>query len=681
MIQIGREITGSLEASVRREWLVTNGIGGFASGTVAGMNTRRYHGILFAALKPPLGRTLVLARLDEQVAYDGRIYDLTTNEWAGGNVAPRGHELLESFHLEGSIPVFTYALADALFQKRIWMAHGANTTYVTYSLVRGNQPVQLSLTPIGGYRDYHSHNVGASARPILEALDSAVRVDHHAGAKPYWLKVDRGRFHLEPAWYWRFHHRVEAFRGLDTDEDLYSPGRFHTELAPGETATFLVTLHQDAKLDGETAYQAEWMRQASLIARADLQDQPAWIEQLVLTADQFIVDRPIPGSQAQTSLRSDAPQPTGRSIVAGYHWFGDWGRDTMISLPGITLSTGRPEVAAIILRTYARYVDQGMLPNRFPDAGETPAYNTVDATLWYFNAIYQFDCYLADKGQARQGLLEAADWDLVGDLYPTLAEILQWHRWGTRFGIKVDEKDGLLRAGEAGVQLTWMDAKVDDWVVTPRQGKAVEINALWYNALRVMTEFAKRLDKQGDADHWTEMADRAAVSFRDRFWYAKGRYLCDVVDGPDGDDPALRPNQLLAVSLPHSPLLPDQARGVLDACAGALLTSYGLRSLSPDHPAYNGEYGGDRWHRDGAYHQGTVWGWFIGPFVEAHYKVYGDAEAARSFLRPFANHLSDHGLGAISEIFDGDPPHTPRGCIAQAWSVAEVLRVWMMTNQ
>ncbi len=322
-----------------------------------------------------------------------------------------------------------------------------------------------------------------------------------------------------------------------------------------------------------------------------------------------------------------------------------------------------------------------MLPNRFPDAGETPEYNTADASLWYFNALYLLDRRLSDEGLAAEALIGADERNLVDELYPVLADIIDWHQRGTRYGIKMDEEDALLYAGQPGVQLTWMDAKVNDWVVTPRQGKAVEINALWYNALRVMADFAQRLSKPGDAEKWQALADQVAVSLRTRFWHAERRYLLDVVDGPNGDDPALRPNQLLAVSLPHSALSADQARGVVDACAAGLLTSYGLRSLAPRNPNYIGQYGGDRLNRDGAYHQGAVWAWLIGPFVEAHLKVYDDVDAARSFLRPFAQQLSDHGIGAISEIFDGDPPHTPHGCIAQAWSVAEVLRVWLRVNE
>jgi predicted glycogen debranching enzyme len=372
----------------------------------------------------------------------------------------------------------------------------------------------------------------------------------------------------------------------------------------------------------------------------------------MLAASQFVVRRPRPG------------QPDGSTIIAGYPWFGDWGRDTMISLPGLTLTPGRHEIARRILRTFAQFVDQGMLPNRFPDEGAEPEYNTVDATLWYFEAIRAYHNATADTS-------------LLSDLYPVLQSIVEWHRRGTHYHIGVDPTDGLLFAGEPGVQLTWMDAKVGDWVVTPRVGKPVEVNALWYNALRTMAGFARRLGQ--DAGSYDRMGDQVKRSFA-RFWSETAGYCYDVLDAPDGDDLALRPNQLFAASLPHSPLTREQQRAVVDICARHLLTSHGLRSLAGHDPAYVGHYGGDQRQRDGAYHQGTVWSWLIGPFVSAHLRVYGDAELARSFLRPLVYHLADHGVGSISEIFDGDPPFTPRGCIAQAWGVAELLRAWQETE-
>jgi glycogen debranching enzyme len=388
---------------------------------------------------------------------------------------------------------------------------------------------------------------------------------------------------------------------------------------------------------------------------------PGWIEQLVLAADQFVVRRQLPDDQDGQPSGPMEGRAEGMSVIAGYHWFGDWGRDTMISLPGLSISTGRPDVAKRILTTFARFVDQGMLPNRFPDAGEDPEYNTVDATLWYFEAIRAYHAATGDDA-------------LLGQLFPVLEEIVRWHRKGTRYGIGEDPMDGLLRSGEPGVQLTWMDAKIGDWVVTPRTGKAVEINALWYNALRSMATFARRLNKP--VEPWERLADRVQASF-DRFWNEAGGSCYDVIDGPEGDDPSLRPNQIFAVSLPESPLTPERQRRVVDACARNLLASFGLRSLAPGHPQYRGRYLGGPQERDAAYHQGPVWGWLLGPFALAHLKAYGDREVARRFLEPLAHHLADYGVGSIAEIFDGDPPFTPRGCIAQGWSVSETLRAWM----
>jgi predicted glycogen debranching enzyme len=375
---------------------------------------------------------------------------------------------------------------------------------------------------------------------------------------------------------------------------------------------------------------------------------PGWIARLVLAADQFIARRATP------------EEPDGLTVMAGYPWFGDWGRDTMIALPGLTLATGRPDAARSILRTFARFVDRGMLPNRFPDAGEPPEYNTVDATLWYFEAIRAYHEATGDDG-------------LLEDLFGVLESIVAAHRQGTRYGIRVDPADGLLASGVPGVQLTWMDARVGDWVVTPRTGKAVEVNALWYNALRAMAVFATRLGRP--ASEYGALADRVAAGF-ERFWHEPGGHCHDVIDTPAGDDSTLRPNQILAVSLPESPLPPGRQRAVVDAVASRLLTSYGLRSLGPEHPDYRGRYEGDQRLRDGAYHQGTVWAWLLGPFALAHYRVYRDAEAARSFLQPLADHVSDYGVGSIAEVFDGDAPFRPGGCIAQAWSVAEILRAW-----
>lgn len=683
MIGFGREITGDLEHALRREWLVTNGLGGYAAGTVAGANTRRYHGWLVAALTPPVGRVVLVAKCNEVAYLDGETYPLTTNEYADGTVHPHGYYHLESFRLEGTIPVFTYALAEALLEKRLWMVHGANTTYVTYTLQRTARPLTLVITPLVTFRSHHEHVRGNSWMPVVDeegrksAPGPLLRVDARPGAPPYWIGANQGEVDLRGDWHWNFKHRLETERGLDDVEDLFAAATLTATLYEGETLALVLSTELPQENDWRVAYKAERARQAELLRLAQLEQEPPWVQQLALAADQFIVSRPSsvvrrPPDEAQAEEESEAEAETGLTVIAGYPWFTDWGRDTMISLPGLTLALGRSREAACILRTFAQFVDRGMLPNRFPEPpvpGVPPQaaeYNTVDATLWYFWAL---NAYLQATG----------DMDLIEELYPTLVDIVEWHKRGTRYNIHMDASDGLLWAGEPGVQLTWMDAKVGDWVVTPRIGKPVEINALWHNALVTLATFGDRLGRRR-AGTYQELASQVEQSFRERFWYAEGGYLYDVIDGPGGADAALRPNQLLAVCLPYSPLDGVRAQAVVDVCARHLLTSYGLRSLAPGHPAYQGRYLGDRLRRDAAYHQGTVWAWLLGPFVTAHLKVYSDPDRARSYLAPMAHHLSDAGLGTISEIFDGDPPFTPRGCFAQAWSVAEVLRAWMETH-
>lgn len=655
--RFGRADCGNFDVAAHKEWLVTNGLGGFASGTVSGANTRRYHGLLVAALRPPLERTVLVSKIDAVAHYGAGVFPLSANVFAGNLVTPHGYQHLESFHLEQATLVWVYALAEAQLERRIWMKPGHNTTYLTYTLRRASEPVSLTLTPLCTYRDYHSLTQGGWW-PDIRAIAGGFEVQAFAGAQPYRVVADRGEFQREPDWYWRFHYPMESYRGLDDSEDLLAPGHFRATLQPGETLTLICSTEP---VDPHSS--AEARRQLDeyyphLLQRLPT-DSPPWIKQLALAADQFIVRRPL------------ADDPEGQSVIAGYPWFGDWGRDTMIALPGLTLSTGRPDVARPILKTFARFTKQGMLPNLFPDAGQTPEYNTVDATLWYFEAVRAYHTATGDD-------------DFLRELFPTLQEIIAWHQRGTRYNIHIDPADGLLYAGEAGVQLTWMDAKVGDWVVTPRIGKPVEVNALWHNALRVMADFSKRLGKSKVAGQYRKQADFMADNFRRRFWFEAGGYLYDVIDGPEGDlgpderryDSSLRPNQIFAVSLPFKLLTDKQAKAVVDICARRLWTSHGLRSLDVDHPAYRSHYGGGPQQRDGAYHQGTVWSWLLGPFTTAHYRVYGDAALARSFLTAVQDHLSDACLGSISEIFDGDPPHMPRGAFAQAWSVAEVLRAW-----
>ena len=649
-LDYGRALCAELSTCQRREWLVTNGIGGYASGTIAGLLTRRYHGLLVGALHPPLGRTLLLAKLVERIDYGGCCYALSVDRWARAGADPTPLRYLERFRLEGSTPVWTYALGDALVEKRVWMQRDANTTYVRYDVLRASKPLRLGADALVNYRDYHGNTHGGDWTMGVDPVDDGLRIQAFAEATPLYLLGTGARATPRHDWYRDYFLDVEAYRGLEPTEDHLCAGRFDAELSPGTSLTLVASTDGDPCLDGDEALQAHLQYETRLARASGFEGTP--VAPLALAADQFVVRRPL------------ADGSVGYSILAGYPWFGDWGRDAMISLPGLTLATGRGGIAAAILRTFASYVDGGMLPNRFPDSGEQPDYNTADATLWMFEAVRA--CHEA-----------TADDELLRQLFPTLEDIIRWHVRGTRHGIRLDPADGLLRAGEPGTQLTWMDARVGDWVVTPRIGKPVEINALWYNALSTLAEIAARID--ADATAYAEQAERTRRGF-ERFWNADVDCCFDVIDGEDGDDGSLRPNQLFAVSLHHSPLSPSRQRAVVDACSRELLTSHGLRSLAPGHADYVGTYGGDQAQRDGAYHRGTVWGWLIGPFVSAHWRVYGDAAQVRQILQPLIQHLDDACVGSVSEVFDGDPPFTPRGCFAQAWSVSEVLRTWRQTQ-
>ena len=645
-IVLGRDVVGELEPALRREWLVTNGLGGYASGTVAGVATRRYHGLLVAALTPPVDRTVLVGGLVEWLTVDGEPLALHAHEYADGTIDQHGYRRLESFRLDGMLPVWRHVAGEVAIEKRVWMEYGANTTYVRYTVVRGSRPVDVEVVPLVTRRDHHALAGEGAGIPDGEP---GLRVLSSGGTE-----ASMG------TWFRGFRHREEEARGLDARSDLYAACAYRVTIAPGESWTLTLTSEAVDPSDPEASLAAALVRQATLLERATAGDAPLPIRQLVLAADQFIVDRPIP-------LPGGTGTEPGRTIVAGYPWFNDWGRDTMIALPGLTLATGRPDQAATILRAFARFVRDGLLPNNFPDgSGEDPGYNTVDASLWYPLAVRAH----AEATGSR---------DLIDELLPTLRSILDHHVAGTRFGIGVDPSDGLLRAGEDGVQLTWMDARVGDRVITPRIGKPVEIQALWINALRTVGGWLAGSTDPADraAGHaYVDLADRATASFRARFWRADRGHLADVIDGPDGDDWSLRPNQLLALSLPYPLVEGPIARSVLDAVGRELVTSFGLRSLAPSDPAYRSRFQGPPPERDGAYHQGTVWSWLLGPWVDAVVRVTGDRDLARSYLEPIAHHLADAGLGTVSECFEPAPPHEARACIAQAWGVAEILRAW-----
>jgi len=659
MIEIDQNICGDLEAAQTREWLETNGLGGFASSTIIGLNTRRYHGLLTAATKPPVGRMVLLSKFEEALIIDGKRYDLSANQYPG-TVHPQGFQLQTGFRLD-PFPIFTYEVEGIELEKSVFMVQGENTTVVEYQFrlpePAANSPLlsahlSFEIRPLIAFRDYHSTTHENSA------LNSRVEIEvGRASVAPYadlptlYFAHDSGEIAPHGDWYRNFEYRVEQERGLDSHEDLFSP--FAVTFAIDQTA---LATKSGARVsiitstDRRDAKQARAYREAEVARRQTITQSAPHDNDLVrastLAADQYIVAR---GEQ--------------KTIIAGYHWFADWGRDTMIALPGLTLATGRFEIAKSILLEFAKHVDQGMLPNRFPDSGETLEYNTVDATLWFFEAVRALVC-------------GTKDFDFVRDnLYEVLRDIIDWHVRGTRYSIHVDT-DGLLFSGEQGVQLTWMDAKVGDWVVTPRTGKAVEIQALWYNALRVMEDLAEKFGDKANEKQYKTMAAGARKSFNELFWNEQTGCLYDVVNG-DERDASIRPNQVLAISLTNSLVSRARAKNILRVVERELLTPRGLRTLSPNDSRYVGRYEGDTRSRDGAYHQGTVWPWLMGSYITAYVKTFGQ-KAGRKFatewLNNFEDHLTEACLRQVSEIFDGDSPHTPRGCVAQAWSIAELLR-------
>jgi predicted glycogen debranching enzyme len=666
------------EAGLTSEWLVTNGLGGYASGTLSGVITRRYHGYLVAALPAPFGRIMMLNDLVERIELpDGRFIQLAGEERAGGAVKLDVMHYLSEFRLEAGTPVWRYEVDSLVLEKRLVMPHGQNTAFINYSLLSGNESVRLVLRPSIHFRPHE--------QPVSVELDSSYTLT--VGNDRYEISAGNGlpplrlilegqnaaltvdRIRIEQVAY-----RIEGNRGYPARGDLWSPGFFHVELHKDAGATLIASSEPWENMRALApvgALESELERKhRTLAVAADklgkevgpfVNNNPICAE-LIWAADQFVIT---PAGRIVDATRARAVGDEVRTVIAGYHWFTDWGRDTMISLEGLTLSTGRYAEAAWILRTFAHYIRDGLIPNLFPEGQTAGLYHTADATLWFFHALDRYTATSHDRSVLRMAL-------------PKLLDIFEWHLRGTGFGIGVDPNDGLLKQGADGFALTWMDAKMEDWVVTPRRGKAVEINALWYNALKLLEGWLSEENEPEQAARVAACAQKARESFNARFWSEPLQHLLDVVDGPDGDDPACRPNQLFAISLRHPILDESRWAAVVEAARAKLLTPVGLRSLAPDHKDYKPKYDGDLRVRDGAYHQGTVWAWLIGPFIDAWVKVHpGDFEAAGKFLDGFERHLEDACIGSISEIFDAEPPFTPRGCIAQAWSVAEVLRSWI----
>lgn len=647
MIEFKQDICSNPEEARQREWIETNGLGGFASSTIIGLNTRRYHALLTAAVKPPVVRLVLLSKLEETVVINGERYDLSANQYSGA-VHPLGYQFLKNFRLD-PFPIFTYEVAGIEIEKSVFMIYGENTTVISYKRrkkKKGVNDCRLEVRPLIAFRDFHSttHENDAINKHV-EVEDGSIIVRPYDGLPELHFVHDADESAASGYWYRNFEYQIERERGLDFIEDLFNPFVLTFDLNEKTGASIIASTEQRTGNPVKLS-KAEIDRRKALVSTAPAKDD--LLRALFAAADQFIVSR---GDQ--------------KTVIAGYHWFADWGRDTLIALPGLTLATKRPEIAKSILLMLSAHVDRGMLPNRFPDSGEQPEYNTVDATLWYFEAV--------------RALLERTnDYEFVrSKLYSVLIEIINWHERGTRYRIRVDS-DGLLFAGEPGVQLTWMDSKVGDWVVTPRTGKPVEIQALWYNALRVMENLANRFGDNLNAERFSKMAVRAKDSFNLQFWNEEIGCLYDVVDG-ELRDGAIRPNQIFAISLHHSILNPGKIARVVEVVEDELLTPAGLRTLSPNDPQYIGLYHGEARVRDGAYHQGSVWPWLMGPFIAAYFKANGNNKASRKqakkWLAGFNDHLSIDGLGQISEIFEGNAPHHSRGCIAQAWSVAELLRV------
>jgi len=628
------------------EWIETNGLGGYASGTASGAHSRRYHGLLVVATQPPVGRMNLLSKLDETIVVDEEKFELGTNQYPGV-LHPRGYIFLKQFE-RNLFPVFYYKAGPVEIKKTIASIHDENTVVILYEVNEAPSAFELELLPLYASRDFHSLSRGNDFIGQQYVFDEGVfRTLNYQGCPELFIAIPQSKFVEHREWYYNFEYAVEQERGLAYREDLYTHGKFSVKLKKGDRLGVIVTSDDPTGKDALKLFETEVKRRSKLTSGFS----NAVLKQLALAADQFIV------------RRSEY-----NSIIAGYHWFADWGRDTMIALPGLCLTTGRYEEAKRILLQFSKNISQGMLPNRFTDHDTDPEYNTIDATLWFFVAIYHYYQYSRDK-------------DFVKQLLPVLKDVIEWHYKGTRYNIKVDPADELLRGGDVGVQLTWMDAKVGDWIVTPRRGKAVEINALWYNALCTLELLFEEVASASEAKIYHAKAAKVLKSFNALFWNESQNSLYDYVDGDYKNDD-LRPNQIYAISLPFPLLEKGRARKVFDTVSKHLFTPRGLRSLSPGHKDYKGVYIGDIWCRDGCYHQGTVWGFLMGAYIDALVFVkenLGKKEAV-GILKQYLEHLNEAGVGSISEIFDGEFPHRPRGCIAQAWSVGEVLRVALKYN-
>jgi len=640
--------TGAPDPLLEREWLVTNGIGSFASATLAGAATRRYHGLLVAADPPPNARWVLVSGADEFIRHgDAPEIPLSTQEYDGGVLHPAGYTAIAAFTLRGQRPIWRFDTDHGSVEKTIWMERGRSRTFVRYTN-HAPHPLRLRVRPFVTLRWFHALRRGDD--PSFESLQTGpgtLSVRAQGDAPCVHLGGSGWRLDLRSDWYWNFHRRVEQARGFDATEDAFAPGDFVAQVAPGSSVTLqLATDELQSAADVDASLARFDARSVTLVASAtDPLEQ-----RLRLAADQTLVHR-------GPALPGFAPEPN--TVIAGYPWFGDWGRDTLISLPGLCLETGRASIAKTILLNYAQSIDQGMVPNRWPDAGDEPEYHAFDAALWFTHALAAY-------------VRATDDTEVLDVLGTALLEIIEWHIRGTRHGIRMDPDDGLLTGGEDGLQLTWMDAKFEDWVVTPRRGKPVEINALWYAGLKFAEEAFARIGWRDAFD--TDVLSLIEDSFATRFWNPETGGLFDVVDGPDGSDPAIRPNQVIALAVAGDLLSPPQRASVLAQVRECLLTPVGLRSLAPGDPAYCPHYGGGPRERDGAYHQGPVWSWLLGYYIQASLKTGAPADELRGVREAMLAHLRDGVVGAVSELFQPEDPFAPEGAPAQAWGAAEWLR-------
>lgn len=643
LISVDKTTLQNFQKASRLEWLETDGLGGYASSTVLGINTRRYHGLLIAPLAPPVERALLLAKIEETVTLGTSPYLLSANCYPD-TVYPHGHRHLEVFRLD-PWPIFTYRIGDTVLEKHCFMVHGSSTTVVAYHLKEALGPADVHLRLMVGFRNHHDL-WGEVVSPVAEVAEEEGLVTiHPRGAMPkLYISHTGERIDGASFWYDQLTYPMEAARGFPSEEKLFSPAAVVGRLMPGGWMT-LVASTSRAQEAPEDLMAQEKERRAALVAGTEVKP----VQTLSNAASQFLVRR---GDE-------------GTSIMAGYHWFTDWGRDAMISLPGLALATGRPAVARSVLETYAGHIANGLLPNYFPDDGGPPSYDSVDAALWFLIACHRYLEATGDEVLLKSHLAEAC------------RSILESYDAGTTLSIR-KEADGLLAAGEPGSSLTWMDSRIGDVAVTPRHGKPVEVNALWYNALRIGCDFASRMGWAQEGRHWEALAEAVGQRFEEAFWNAEGGYCFDLLREGEKDD-SIRPNQIFALSLPYPLMDETRQASVLAVVTAHLLTPVGLRTLSPYDHHYQGRHGTTVWEQDTAYHQGTVWAYLMGPYIDAYLTVHGDQPEtrthARRLLAPLVAHLREGCLGSVSELFDGDPPHSPQGCVAQAWSVAELLRI------